>query len=124
MLAACLRLAGPAVRQVGGTVGRLAPLSFSAVRRTIDVDRRVLDIPVQYGEERQVWVESLATKELSLSTILPLHPEVWAVYPRIDIIHANLQWQARYNVVNYNHVKVSVACWNGRLDPLCRTRER
>ena len=32
--------------------------------------------------------------------------QVWAVYPRIDIIHANMVWQQKYNVVNYNHVKV------------------
>ena len=34
-----------------------------------------------------------------------MHPDVWAVYPRMDIIHQNLVWQSKYNVVNYNHVK-------------------
>ena len=32
--------------------------------------------------------------------------QVLAVYPRIDIIHANMVWQQKYSVVNYNHVKV------------------
>ena len=36
---------------------------------------------------------------------MSLHPEVWAVYPRMDVIHANMMWQQKYNVVNYNHVK-------------------
>jgi len=71
----------------------------------ISVDARVLDIPVQYNVERQIWVESLSSKETTVTSIMDLHPEVWAVYPRIDIIHANLVWQSKYNVVNYNHVK-------------------
>merc|ERR1719347_157057 len=33
------------------------------------------------------------------------HPEVFGVYPRIDIIHDNLEWQRKYNVVNYAHCK-------------------
>jgi len=71
----------------------------------IRVDPAVLDIPVQYNVEREVWVESLATQETQLTSIMPLHPDVWAVYPRMDIIHQNLVWQQKYNVVNYNHVK-------------------
>ena len=71
----------------------------------IRVDPAVLDIPVQYNVEREVWVESLATKETQLTSIMSLHPEVWAVYPRMDLIHQNMVWQQKYNVVNYNHVK-------------------
>ena len=36
---------------------------------------------------------------------MDLHPDVWAVYPRLDIIHANMVWQSKYNVVNYDHCK-------------------
>jgi len=80
-------------------------LSTSSPAQKIRVDPAVLDIPVQYNVEREVWVESLATKETQLTSIMSLHPEVWAVYPRMDVIHANMQWQQKYNVVNYNHVK-------------------
>jgi len=62
-------------------------------------------IPVQYGVERQVWVENMDTSEEVKTDLIDLHPDVWAVYPRLDIIHANLIWQSKYNVVNYNHVK-------------------
>ena len=79
--------------------------SISSPAQKIRVDPAVLDIPVQYNVEREVWVESLATKETQLTSIMSLHPEVWAVYPRMDVIHANMQWQQKYNVVNYNHVK-------------------
>lgn len=80
-------------------------LSNSSPMQKVRVDPAVLDIPVQYNVEREVWVESLATKETQLTSIMPLHPDVWAVYPRMDIIHQNLVWQQKYNVVNYNHVK-------------------
>jgi len=80
-------------------------LSTSNPRQKIRVDPAVLDIPVQYNVEREVWVESLSTKETELTSIMSLHPEVWAVYPRMDVIHQNMVWQQKYNVVNYNHVK-------------------
>ena len=37
--------------------------------------------------------------------LLELHPDVWAVYPRVDIIHRNILWQRDYNTVNYIHTK-------------------
>jgi len=82
-----------------------AQFSLSAKSRKICVDPAVADIPVQYNMERQVWVESLATQDTNLVSIMDLHPEVWAVYPRMDIIHQNLTWQGQYNVVDYNKVK-------------------
>ena len=63
----------------------------------------VYKVPVQYGEPRQVWVESLETGEDT--DIMELHPDVFSVYPRIDIIHQNVVWQSKYNVVNYTHTK-------------------
>jgi len=61
-------------------------------------------IPVQFGTTRQAWVEKLS-KDAEKKEIIDLHPDVWSVYPRMDIIHQNLVWQSKYNVVNYNHVK-------------------
>jgi len=63
------------------------------------------NIPVQYGVEREAWVENLDSRKEEKRGIIGLHPDVWAVYPRMDIIHDNLIWQSKYNVVNYNHVK-------------------
>ena len=65
-------------------LARLSPIRLNPVARfslsarvdKIRVDPRVLDIPVQYGVDRQVWVESLATKEVELGSIMSLHPEV------------------------------------------------
>ena len=76
---------------------------------TVDTDHsQVATVPLQYGEYRQVLVETLDNSDSDNSDavdIIELHPDVWAVYPRIDIIHANLVWQSKYNVVNYNHTK-------------------
>jgi len=62
-------------------------------------------LPVQYGVQREAWVESLSSRDGEKKGIVDLHPDVWAVYPRLDIIHQNMDWQSKYNVVNYNHVK-------------------
>jgi len=77
--------------------------SFNACH--VSTQANVSHIPIQYGSERQVWIENLESREGEKKGILDLHPDVWAVYPRLDIIHANLDWQSKYNVVNYNHVK-------------------
>ena len=82
-----------------------APLLRSQTRAvTYQSDlSEVYKIPLQYGEPRQVWVENLDTGEDS--EIMELHPDVFSVYPRMDIIHDNVVWQSKYNVVNYNHTK-------------------
>ena len=64
------------VRQSPIRLNPVARFSLSARVDKICVDPRVLDIPVQYGVDRQVWVESLATKEVELGSIMSLHPEV------------------------------------------------
>lgn len=81
----------------------LADSSFNTCH--VSTQANVSHIPIQYGSERQVWIENLESREGEKRGILDLHPDVWAVYPRLDIIHANLDWQSKYNVVNYNHVK-------------------
>lgn len=58
-----------------------------------------------YGETRQVWLENLDTVKEEKLDILDLHPDVFAVYPRIDFIHDNVIWQDTYKDVNYTHVK-------------------
>jgi len=65
----------------------------------------ISQLPVQYGMDRQVWVESLDSGKGEKTDILDLNPDVWAAYPRMDIIHENIKWQTSYNVVNYNHCK-------------------
>jgi len=87
---------------------RLHP-RFSSFMIKADTDHsEVQRIPLQWGEPRQVLVESLSLETEDWrrgSELMELHPDVWAVYPRIDLIHANVVWQSKYNRVNYNHTK-------------------
>ena len=86
---------------------RLHP-RFSSFMIKSDTDHsEVQRIPLQWGAPRQVMVETLTQEEdwRRATELMELHPDVWAVYPRIDLIHANVVWQSKYNTVNYNHTK-------------------
>ncbi|XP_040574049.1 large ribosomal subunit protein uL4m [Lepeophtheirus salmonis] len=56
---------------------------------------------------RQCWIESLkrSSSTGSAGQIVDLHPDVWGVAPRLDIIADNLKWQENYKKVEYNYVK-------------------
>ena len=60
--------------------------------------------PLSLSSPRQAWVESLDTDNLQRDLIL-LHPDVWGVRPRIDVLWSNIDWQKRYKTVLYNDVK-------------------
>ncbi|XP_023331478.1 39S ribosomal protein L4, mitochondrial [Eurytemora carolleeae] len=69
--------------------------------QNFDVSQHV----VQYGTDQEVWVESLDTVEEKKIGIRKLNADVFAVYPRIDLIHQNVKWQLDYKTVNYSHAK-------------------
>ncbi|VDM36215.1 unnamed protein product [Hydatigera taeniaeformis] len=48
---------------------------------------------------RQVWVESLNAEKERYLDIVDLHPDVFATFPRLDLVHKNLYWQAHYRIV-------------------------
>ncbi|KAL5104579.1 39S ribosomal protein L4 mitochondrial [Taenia crassiceps] len=50
---------------------------------------------------RQVWVESLNEEKERYLDIVDLHPDVFATFPRLDIVHKNLYWQAHYRIVDW-----------------------
>lgn len=52
------------------------------------------------GFVREAWVETLdTTGPARTGEIVPLHPDIWSVRPRIDIIQANVEWQNLYKKV-------------------------
>jgi len=53
---------------------------------------------------REAWLESIRPDETP-SRLLPLHPDIWSVRPRIDIIQENVEWQELYKKVSYLHMK-------------------
>ncbi|KAL3308286.1 54S ribosomal protein L4 mitochondrial [Cichlidogyrus casuarinus] len=63
----------------------------------------------------KAWVESLqADRPLGY---IDLHPDVFSVHPRIDLVHKNLYWQANYRVVDWR-------CITTRADLPYRTRRK
>lgn len=52
---------------------------------------------------RQAWVESMSeTSPASKVGLIELNPAVFAVIPRIDLIHRNVKWQNTYKVVDHS----------------------
>lgn len=60
--------------------------------------------PLSLSSPRQAWVESLDTDNSHRDLIL-LHPDIWGIRPRIDVLWSNIDWQKRYKTVLYNDVK-------------------
>jgi len=69
----------------------------------------------QYGSPQQVWVESLDSVEERKIKIKELSQDVFAVYPRLDIIKDNVVWQQNYSKVNYIAAKTvgEMIHWHG-----------
>jgi len=54
---------------------------------------------------RQAWVQTLDTTGDSNVGLIDLHPDVFAIYPRLDIIQENAVWQKKYRMINTAHTK-------------------
>lgn len=61
--------------------------------------------PNNTGVKREAWIESLEQVQDKKLGLMPLHPEVWSVMPRVDIITENIRWQKLYKRVDYIHTK-------------------
>jgi large subunit ribosomal protein L4 len=78
---------------------------FRTLSSSTNVEPRQLPFPPKYQKPRQVWLENFDTIEEKKLGIIELHPEVFAVNPRIDLIHDNVRWQFLYRFVSYAHTK-------------------
>lgn len=70
-----------------------------------------------YEPPRQAWVESLDSVEEKKLGIIDLHPDIFGVMPRIDVIHENVRWQSHYKRVSYAHTKVRSEVHGGGRKP-------
>ena len=61
--------------------------------------------PQPGGVAKYAWVETLNPEAPKTGSTVRLHPEVWSVQPRLDIIKANLDWQLNYKHMSYEHAK-------------------
>lgn len=55
-------------------------------------------------EARKAWIETLKSRDTNIPVgMTDLHPDVFAVFPRMDLVYKNLYWQAHYRlVVSFN----------------------
>jgi large subunit ribosomal protein L4 len=53
---------------------------------------------------RQAWLETLSTADNEKLGFVDLHPDIFATFPRIDIIWYNIFWQRLYKFVDYRHM--------------------
>uniref|UniRef100_A0A023G230 Large ribosomal subunit protein uL4m n=1 Tax=Amblyomma parvum TaxID=251391 RepID=A0A023G230_AMBPA len=65
------------------------------------VTKRELAYPSKFIPNREAWVENLDTIESEKLGLIPLHPKVFGVFPRIDTLHWNINWQLNYQKVDW-----------------------
>ncbi|XP_041959854.1 large ribosomal subunit protein uL4m [Alosa pseudoharengus] len=63
------------------------------------------DIPAHLAS-KQTWVESLASRDFKPLGLVDLHPDVFAVQARIDILHEVEIWQKNFKRVSHAKTKV------------------
>lgn len=61
---------------------------------------RDLEFPTNDGRSRMAWVENMDTVQEKKLGMVDLHPDIFAIPPRIDMIHSNIRWQQLYRKVN------------------------
>ncbi|XP_064622718.1 large ribosomal subunit protein uL4m-like [Lineus longissimus] len=54
---------------------------------------------------KQAWLETLGTIEDEKLGIVDLHPDIFATFPRTDLIQQNIKWQQRYRKVDYRFTR-------------------
>lgn len=60
---------------------------------------RKLDYLQKSKVPRVAWVENLDTLQEKKLGMVDLHPEIWGVMPRVDLIAKNIHWQKFYKFV-------------------------
>ncbi|RWS27204.1 mitochondrial ribosomal protein L4-like protein [Leptotrombidium deliense] len=50
---------------------------------------------------REAWLLNFDSMESRKLNIIELHPEIFAAFPRVDVIHENIKWQTTYSKINW-----------------------
>merc|ERR1711893_201605 len=66
---------------------------------------RELKYPPLHTKPKQAWLETLEVAENRKLGIVDLHPDIFGVAPRLDILFWNIYWQRRYKYVDYNFAR-------------------
>ncbi|XP_041982823.1 39S ribosomal protein L4, mitochondrial [Aricia agestis] len=99
-------------------VRALSVESSSALQNSnLNIEKKDWLYPPQYTKPREVWIENLDSVEEKKLGLFELHPMVYAVTPRIDIIHKNMVWQQKYRWVSWANTKTRAEVRGGGRKP-------
>ncbi|XP_072167560.1 large ribosomal subunit protein uL4m-like [Diadema setosum] len=73
--------------------------------------------PDPWTEIPQAWLESLRSVEDNKLGLVDLHPDVFATFPRVDILHQNVVWQKNYKRISMALAKTRAELRGGGRKP-------
>ncbi|KAF6017379.1 mRpL4 [Bugula neritina] len=95
--------------------------SLESASHVIDTERirnRKLLYPPQHSCDRiQSWVSTLSRLQDDKVGIIDLHPSIFGVHPRLDIIHENIKWQQKYKNIDFSRVRTRAEMPGGGRKP-------
>lgn len=92
-------------------------VAVTPANTNLSITRKEWAFQPQYTKPREVWIENLSTLEEQKLGLFELHPLVYAVPPRIDIIHQNVTWQRKVRWVSWAHTKTRAEVRGGGRKP-------
>lgn len=102
-----------AVRSFSVTAGRHQGSATTTSAASLEGKKSALILDEKFSDDnsiivpREAWIETLDTSVASPWVgLIHLHPQVFGVFPRLDLIHENVTWQKKYRMVNTAHTKV------------------
>lgn len=69
------------------------------------ITNRPIQIPDPAVDVPQAWLETMTSVEDTKLGLIDLHPDVFATFPRIDILHRNILWQRNYKRISLAKTK-------------------
>lgn len=94
-----------------------AELPLASGRSPIPHTTRHLGFLTDGQKPKQAWLETLSAIDNEKLGIIDLHPDVFAVFPRIDLIYENIHWQLNYRKIDYRKQLNRAELWGGGRKP-------
>lgn len=85
---------GPSSSEEGAQYYEDLPIYGKRDLYRVDKYNRFLEVP-------QAWVSNFDSVEERKLALIDLHPDVFRTFPRVDILHRNIQWQRMYRNVTF-----------------------
>lgn len=106
----------PVVSETAQPATPMTPVSQEPVS-SLPVHRLQQTLLESSLKPRLAWVENMDTIERRRVALVELHPDVFAVQPKLHLIHQNVQWQKKYRYVNYDFARTRAEMPGGGRKP-------